>query len=488
VALASARALRHALVIALARVLTSLACLASGFRAISDDDYSRLVIAARFAQHPSADPSGTSWLPLPFWLYGVPMMVFGDSLLVARIVAVALGAGSAVLVWLSARLLGLSARAALWGALAAVLLPYGAWLSAATVPEAPTAALILLGVVSLARPEPKLRALGGLALGAACFCRYEAWAPALVFAALTAREALSAKRRELWPAVVFAISAVLLWLLHGLVRHQDPLFFVARVSQYRAALGREPAGWVMALLQTPWSLVRFEPELFAVLLVTLGLSLRQGDSPFGPGAWRTLLALGALVALLIAADATGGSATHHPERSLLPVFWFMALLAAGLVERLAQSERPWRLPALALPLALAASLLLRPDVRGSFVDRSDEEQVGAVLRRVGASSVALDTDDFGFFAVQAALGHARSFPLDDHDPRKTRPPRPQSSAELGELLRRKNASWLVIPRARLALAEPLGTVALMTPRLSVVQLSKALSPGSPGFSPLGRHE
>jgi 4-amino-4-deoxy-L-arabinose transferase-like glycosyltransferase len=123
----STRAIGQALLIALARVSTSLLCLWSGFRAVSDDDYSRVVIAARFAQHPTLDPSGTSWLPAPFWLYGAPMAVFGDSLLTARVVAVLAGAASAVLVWLAARVLGLSERAAWWGALGAVVLPYGAW-------------------------------------------------------------------------------------------------------------------------------------------------------------------------------------------------------------------------------------------------------------------------------------------------------------------------------------------------------------------------
>ncbi|HYP86512.1 MAG TPA: glycosyltransferase family 39 protein, partial [Polyangiaceae bacterium] len=196
----SSRALSHALLVALARVFTSLLCLWSGFRAISDDDYSRTVIAARFAQHPSLDPSGTSWLPAPFWLYGVPMALFSDSLFTARAVALVAGAASAVLVWLSARALGLSERGALWGALGAVVLPYGAWLSAAMVPEAPTAALVLFGVVTLSRNELKLRLWGGVALGAACFCRYEAWAPALTFALLTGLEAARSRRRPLWLA------------------------------------------------------------------------------------------------------------------------------------------------------------------------------------------------------------------------------------------------------------------------------------------------
>jgi hypothetical protein len=473
------------LLVAFARVAVSLSCLWSGFRSVSDDDYARVVIAARFAQHPSPDPSGTSWLPLPFWLYGVPMAVFGDSLLVARVVAVLLGAASAVVVWIAARVfLGLSERAALWGALGAVLLPYGSWLSTATVPEAPTAALILLGCVSLVRPEPKLRAWGGLALGAACFCRYEAWAPALVFGVLTAVDALRARApaaetatpfgvRWLWLAAGFATAPIALWLAHGAVRHDDALFFVARVQQYRAALGGPAQSWLTALWQTPLALLRFEPELLAVTAVALGLTLKNGGSPFGPTAWRTLAALGALLLFLMAADASGGAATHHPERSLLPIYWFLALLAAGLVARLADdAEKPWLLPALALPLALAANLALRPDVRGTFVDRREEEQVGRVLRSLGAEQVALDTDDYGFFALQAALGHGKSWPLADHDPRKAAV-RPKTPPDLAAQLRRGHAKWLVTTRERGALTAGLGSVRLATPRFLVLKLEPA---------------
>jgi len=468
----STRAIGRAILIALARVLTSLLCLWSGFRAVSDDDYSRVVIAARFAQHPTLDPSGTSWLPAPFWLYGVPMGLFGDSLLTARVVAVLAGAASAVLVWQAARVLGLSERAAWWGALGAVVLPYGAWLSAATVPEAPTAALILFGVVSLGRPEARLRALGGLALGAACFCRYEAWAPAFTFGVLTAVEAARTRRKALWLAAAFATVPIGLWLLHGVVRHGDAFFFVARVSQYRAALGGEQHGLGSALLGVGFSLVRFEPELFVVTALALGWSWRGGESPFGPTAWRPLMALGALVLFLIAADASGGSATHHPERSLLPVFWFMALLAAGLLVQLAAAEKAWRLPAVTLPLALGASLLLRPDVRKTFVDRQEEEQVGGVLRSLNADRVALDTDDFGFFAVQAALGAGKSWALSAHDPRRPEPPRPATTIELARRLgEHEGARWLVTPRDRQALALPLGELRLRTPRFAVIQLN-----------------
>jgi hypothetical protein len=284
----------------------------------------------------------------------------------------------------------------------------------------------------------------------------------------------------LWLAAGFAAAPMALWLLHGLVRHGDALFFVARVRQYQSALGGPAHGFVTALWQTPLAIVRFEPELFAVAAVALGLSLRDGGSPFGPTAWRPLAALGALVAFLVVADATGGSATHHPERSLLPVFWFLALLAAGLVTRIAaEGERPWRLPAFALPLALGASLLLRPDVRQTFGDRREEEQIGNVLRRLHADRVALDTDDYGFFAVQAALGYGKSWPLSDHDPRKTEPPRPDRAEALAARLMKDGAHWLVTPRERAPLASSLGNVSLSTSRFRVIQLGERSSSPPP---------
>ncbi len=453
----------------------SAACLLSGFRAVSDDDYARVTIAARFAASPTLDPSGTSWLPVPFWLYGSAMGAFGDTLLVARATAFALGVTGAVLVWVAARVFGLGQRAALLGAVGAAVLPYGAWLSVAMVPEAPSAALVLLGAACLCRAEIKLRWLGALALGTACLCRYEVWASALTFAALTGWEAVRTKRRELfWPALATLLPAAA-WLLHGQVRHGDALFFVARVSQYRAALGQPPTGWLNALLATPWAVVRFEPELFAVAAVCLGFTLRGQRSPFAAEAWRAVAVVLALVLLLVGAEASGGSATHHPERSLLPVFWFLALLSAGLVSRLAQAPKPTRwLPALALPLALAGSLLLRPEVRDSFVDRQDEERVGRMLRAAGASHVLIDTDDFGFFAVQAGLGAGRGSPLLNHDPRQRQPEESRAGtvAGLRKVLAQRGAEWLVTPHARAPLAMALGVIRAETPRFVVFKLNR----------------
>ncbi|NOU27708.1 MAG: hypothetical protein HOO96_07380, partial [Polyangiaceae bacterium] len=92
-----------AAVLALAKVAVSLWVLRLGFSHVSDDDFARTVIAQTFAAAPKLDPSGTSWLPLPFWLTGGAMMLLGRSIAVARGVAIALAALSAGGLYLSAR-------------------------------------------------------------------------------------------------------------------------------------------------------------------------------------------------------------------------------------------------------------------------------------------------------------------------------------------------------------------------------------------------
>jgi hypothetical protein len=164
-----------------AKLATSALVLGMGFRAVSDDDYARIVIAQRFAEAPSLDPSGTSWLPAPFWTYGTLFALFGNGLGVARTTALALGVVSSLLVLVAADWLGANRRGAVLAALVASLLSWSAWLSAAALPEAPAAALVALGISSLSSSNDRRRTIGAVAVALACFCRYEAWSVAFVF-------------------------------------------------------------------------------------------------------------------------------------------------------------------------------------------------------------------------------------------------------------------------------------------------------------------
>src|SRR5262245_47177245 len=84
----------------------------AGLRALSDDDYSRVTIAQRFAEQPRLDPSGTSWLPFPFWVTGAVMKLLDPSLDVARATSSVLAVGAAWLLFAAGRIWGFTERQA----------------------------------------------------------------------------------------------------------------------------------------------------------------------------------------------------------------------------------------------------------------------------------------------------------------------------------------------------------------------------------------
>src|SRR5438270_1048797 len=95
--------------VALLAAMHALACvgvLALGFDHVSDDDFARVTIAQSFAHAPKLDPSGTSWLPFPFWSLGLAMMLLGRSLEVARAFSIALASAAATLPYLALRRAG----------------------------------------------------------------------------------------------------------------------------------------------------------------------------------------------------------------------------------------------------------------------------------------------------------------------------------------------------------------------------------------------
>jgi hypothetical protein len=446
------------------KLLMSLAVLAGGFRAVSDDDYARVVIAERFAETPHLDASGTSWLPFPFWIYGAAQRLFGVGLSVARVTAVVLGVLAVLLLLAAARLLGAGRSGALTGALIAALFPWSAWLGAATVPEAPTAALVVYGLATLAVESPRTRLAGALALAAACFSRYEAWPVAFGFAAFTGYDALRAfgarvRARVFLFAALLSLSAVVLWLLHGRFVHGATFFFFKRVAGYRHALGGEaPVG--ERLFAVPRALLD-APELwFGVLAFATGI--------VHPRLARPLFVSLLLLAFLAAGELAGGGPTHHAGRAVLPV-WYLAALAIG------QAVEGWRGSRRALGLCIAASVvvlgwLYRSASPPGFPDRRDAVRTGSEARRLNAPLLLIDTPDYSYLAVTAAFGTpTRTQPFDDHDPRHPRPPDAfASEATLRTHWAAHPSAWLVVSRSHSALAARLGNVRARTDSLVLV--------------------
>jgi hypothetical protein len=404
------------------KVGVSLAVLAAGFRAISDDDYARLVIAQRFAESPAVDPSRTSWLPLPFWLYGGAFAVFGRRPRVARAVALILGALAAALVVLAARLLGLSRGPALAAGILSAIFPYSAYLGAAVVPEAVASALVVLGAGSLARTDAvrlarrrraerrlrlSLRALGrgprvrrrdgrrGRDATRSAAGR-ERFRGRVVSARVGAARSLPPRRR-----------AVL-----RLSRRQVP-----RRARPRRPLLRAPAAHPVRAVR-----VRAGARLRHARSRCLRLASVEADPHFKV-VLRATLCLFALFAALVLGDALGGAPTHHGERALLAVWLWCAVLAAWFGGHLVAARKFTALGA-AAAVSLAAFALVRPRFpREAFADRNAEVDIGRRARSHAKGGLAIDTPDYGYFAIQASVGSPdRIQVLDDHDPRKPRAP------------------------------------------------------------------
>ncbi len=474
----SARARSAAIVVVCAKALVSALVLSGGFRAISDDDYARIVIAQSFAAHPGADPSGTSWLPLPFWLDGGVMMLFGSSLFVARVTACVIGIVAALLVFVAARWFGASPRGAAVGALIGSIFPYSAWLGVATVPDGPTAALILLGLGAVSNPTPRRLLLGSLALLAATLCRYEAWPLALGFMLFGMVEARRTKSVGCALAALLPLIGPLGWMVHGLAHHGDPTVFLGRVAAYRHALGAGSAPWQVRLIWFPVALIRSEPELVTILLAALGLARTSGRLA-ELGRYRRALWLAlALLGFLVLGDLAGGAATHHRERSLLAVWLLFAVLAGDLFDhawgRLSHAARR-RVPGAVILVAGLVALGVRPWTarREAFVDRSEEVRLGERARAEAATSpgnLLVDTNDYGFFAAMAAFGHpGRSSPVNDRDPRRR--PGPDVFASEADLRRGLGqARWLMVTREHADLGRRVGSLVAETPRFVLLRV------------------
>jgi hypothetical protein len=409
--------------------------LARGFSHVSDDDYSRVTIAQAFAHAPRLDPSGTSWLPFPFWLNGVAMQLAGRSLAVARGVAILSGIAGAVLVYRMLLRAGVAWIAALVGVGLATCDPLSSWLGAATVPEALTASLVVVASVGLARADTRLPA--AFAILVASLSRYEAWPVAFVVGVACAvavalpRPVSPRSRRTDALACAVALAGPVAWVAWNAHAHGDPLHFLARVAAFRA---RVTAG--AAPLWTLYPAALWRLGSLALLVAAAGASGLWVDR----GLWRRwagpLAAAVAMAAFLVVGDLRNGAPTHHPERALVAIFWMATLagvdglyqLAAWITDKV-PSRRPWVIAA-AVVAGLAWAVTWPSRVadfpgRGPGEDRAAQVARGQALRDQQAAHLTVTPCAYEHFAVIAAFGApervsvlpATSAPVTDACPR-----------------------------------------------------------------------
>jgi hypothetical protein len=363
-----------------------------GFAQVSDDDYARVVIAQTFAHAPKLDPSGTSWLPFPFWIYGGLMMIVGRSLFAAKAIAFVLGALAPALPYAGLRSMQITRNAAFAGAALASLTPWSVWLGLAPVPEGWAGACAAAALFFLAGERALVAAVLALV---ASLSRYEAW-PVAAFIAVVC--AVRAQRDRLSiVAMIVAISGVAFWLVNNAIAHADPLHFVARVAAFRRASG-PTLSVAERIAEYPLALVRDAPEIAAFAAVAAGVASRDRALR---ARWVLPIAGAACVLLfLVYGDLRDGAPTHHAARALLPIFGVLAGFAA---DAIVTSSRP----RVAVPIALATLAFVLFRARAIPGDSPSERRDAQIARgRELAPAKSLDVTPCAYehFALIAAYG------------------------------------------------------------------------------------
>jgi hypothetical protein len=397
-----------ALVLMLLKAAVGAWVLRQGFTHVSDDDYARTVIAEQLAHAPRLDPSGTSWLPLPFWLAGLAMMAAGRTLAVARAVAVVLGAASVAAPYLGMRAVGVARTSAIAATAVAMAVPWNAWLGVATVPEGWSGALVAGAVVGMARADA--RPWAAAALLAASLSRYEAWPACAALVALCAWSAArgGSRRLELACAAV-AAAGPLAWMAWNLHAHGSPLHFVTRVTTFRHAIGAADIPLAEKLLGYPRALVEQTPEV--AVLGALGLAGLAAASLRERWRWAAGATL-AIVVFLVWGDVRDGAPTHHPARALAALWWVLAGMGVDAVVTLGGRLAASRRAVVAVTAAIAGlvwcawlpSRWADAPGRGAEERRDGPIARGLDLRARAVAHVEVTPCEFEHFALLAAWG------------------------------------------------------------------------------------
>jgi hypothetical protein len=393
--------------------------LRTGFTHVSDDDYARTVIAEQFAHAPRLDPSGTSWLPFPFWVTGAAMSVLGRSLEAARAIAIVLGAAAVAAPYVAMRTIRVPRGAALGASAIAAALPWNAWLGVATVPDGWTGALLAAGAIAMG--QSRARPWAAAALGVAALSRYEAWPACVVFAVACAWPRPARDRRHDAACAALALAGPLLWMAWNAHAHGSPFHFVARVTAFRRAIGAAQVPWSDKLLAYPRALATETPEV-AVLGAAGIAGMAWSHDLRARWRWAAATAL-AVTAFLVAGDLGDGAPTHHPARALGSLWWIglgmgadalgTALVALTSIARPA-ARRAGGAAAIAAALAWAATLAPRwaaspgcgaSELRDAQIARGLAMRANDLISAdVAIVTVTVTPCQFEHFALLAAWG------------------------------------------------------------------------------------
>jgi 4-amino-4-deoxy-L-arabinose transferase-like glycosyltransferase len=399
-----------ALAIAFVKLAAMMLAVRLGFSHVSDDDYSRTVIAQSFAHTPKLDPSGTSWLPMPFWIMGTAMMLVGRSLAAARAIAWTLGVLATLLPFVALRHLKVSLPNAFAAAIACALAPWSVWLAATTVPEGWTGPAVAAALLLVTSDHRRAWLSAAALLLLAALSRYEVWpacAVACVYFLLRARR--TTERRDgtaLLIAGVVAAIGPLMWMGWNAYAHDDPLHFFVRVSTFKQNSGAPARSVVERLIEYPLALAVHFP--LSLVGLASALITRNRKPLLVP-----LLGAAAILTFLIVGDLKDGAPTHHPERALGAIATVFVALG---VARFATSSRVGKVAA---PIALAAALIAHGVYASSSTPGTSEadRRVAQIARGRALSGdpnlkLIVTPCQYEHFALIAASGTPERFEIE----------------------------------------------------------------------------
>ena len=314
--------------------------------ALSSDDFSRTLIAARMADGDWR--LDQLWPPLPFWVDGFLLKLWHDPARLPSWVNIGWSMlGLAAVPGIATRVGATPGFTALAVILAGTL-HWQIWLGCSGLAEPPAVALGLWAVrAMLSAPSKGQMVLMAVTAGLAGMCRYELWALALIGTAGLWQE--QPARWRLWAALLWVFPAG--WLIANYQWEQAPLAFASAARDAIRSQEDQPP-----LLQPLLDLADTTHLLLG--LGAIGLSGVAARSPPGARLVQLTVAFSALMAL---AQLSGFAGLHNTPRHWLLPATLLAVGAALQLQHLRDLGRDRLVPFLILAqLSLEAAALQNP--------------------------------------------------------------------------------------------------------------------------------
>jgi len=261
----------------------------SGFRALTADEFGRMVLAAKWAQGPHMVWHGV-WLPFHMYMFGTLLWLKWDLLHVPRAIVVLLGLISIVLMYQLASKLFESRKIGLVSAILLAVNPVHTWLSSTPLTEMLNTSLVLAFILNITQ---YLRSKKQLCLYVSAFMlalangvRYESWMYSIVFSLYLIGDGVLQfwrKNPNIKQSLTFIATAFVpwmfpvAWIFGNYIETGDPLYFATETELYKLTQYGANSSY-NSYLQTFLKIDPYATVLSVVGLVACLLSHRKSSA------------------------------------------------------------------------------------------------------------------------------------------------------------------------------------------------------------------